>query len=243
MIDIFKQLRDIPEAPGVYLLKDKDGEVIYVARASNLKEKIRYHLVSKSSNRNKMIAKHMRSVEVEIFDSKIEATRRELALIRQYYPALNGPKKGVKQYRFVKMYHEETFWRARKKKFIEDGDEVILGPFPKSHHIRVVISVAANFYRIADCGKEIVLGDDHKIVKTCIRRQTDQCMRPCEVEVDKQEYQEAVDGFIRFFDGEDDGLITHLKQEMLNLVEKQEFERAGKIRDYLNSIKKIGLDY
>ncbi|MHA2502811.1 MAG: UvrB/UvrC motif-containing protein [Candidatus Kariarchaeaceae archaeon] len=241
MMDIFKQLRDIPETPGVYLIRDKDSKVIYVARANNLKEKIRNHLVSKESNRNKMIAKYMRSVDVEVFDSKIDATRRELELIQEHYPALNGPRKGIKQYRFVKVFHDEDFPRARKKKYIEEDDEVILGPFPKTHHIQVVLSVAANHYRIADCGKEVILGDDHKIVQTCIRRQTRQCMRPCEVEVDADEYRTAMEGFISFFQGDDPELVEHLEAEMGTHVSNQNFEQAAKIRDYLKAIGRLGL--
>jgi len=181
----------------------------------------------------------MADIEYEIITDQLEATNRELDFIQKYHPPLNGRKKGMKQYRFVTLSMIEKFPRARKRKTMDDENLLYLGPFPKNRHIQRVISLAANYYEIADCSLEIILGQSNRVVETCIRRQTKQCMRPCEIEVDSDKYAEAVAGFIRFFREEDDQLIKDLQADMTDAAKSQEFEKASQLRDDLDAIKKV----
>jgi len=231
--------RDLPEEAGVYWISDTDGTIIYISRASNIKERLRRHLYLSKSVKDQMIQQSFAKVEYELITDRFAASKRELELIRKYYPPLNSRHEGLKQYRYIELTMTEKFPRARKKKTFETGKEIMLGPFPKNRHIQRALLIAANYFGIATCGKEVVLGDDHQIVKTCIRRRTKQCLRPCEVDVDQEEYLQALDRFSDFFKGDSDELTSYLEGQMKEAAAKQEFERAQHLKEDLQAIHKI----
>lgn len=236
---IIKKLRDIPEDPGVYALIDRHGKVIYVARCPNLRRRIMYHMTQKSTKKNIIFQKSVIDLDFYPIKDKYEAATLELELIKKHHPPLNGRRQDEKQYRFVRLTTTEDFPRARVVKLNEPKGQTMIGPYPKSRNVKRTFALAVNYYEIADCGKRIVLGDDSVTVKTCLRRKIKQCLRPCEVPVDQDEYNKRVDKFMKFMRGEDDEFLRHLEEKMKEHVKNQEFELAAKVRDNIQSIKKI----
>ncbi|MBR5562012.1 MAG: excinuclease ABC subunit UvrC [Clostridia bacterium] len=233
-----KKSMSLPLTPGVYLMKNNKGEIIYVGKAKALKNRVSSYFGSQ----NGMWIKVRRMVEnVEDFDyilcdSEFEALILECSLIKQHSPKYNILLKDDKGYHYIKI--TKNGWKnfSAVKQKLDDGAEYI-GPYTNSYGITNAIDTAKKIFLLPQCTK--VFPRDFKKSRPCLNHFIGQCAAPCAGKMTEAEHSEAVDRAIDFIINGSGKAIEDLTAKMLEYSENLEFEKAAKIRDKINAIKKV----
>ena len=233
-----KKAMSLPLTPGVYLMKNKKNEIIYVGKAKALKNRVSSYFGSQ----NGMWIKVRRMVEnVEDFDyilcdSEFEALILECSLIKQHSPKYNILLKDDKGYHYIKI--TSNGWKnihAVKQK-LDDGAEYI-GPYTNSYGISNAIDEAKKIFMLPQCSK--VFPRDYNKSRPCLNHFIGQCAAPCAGKMTAEAHAEAIDQAIDFIVNGSGKLIDNLTEKMLEASENLEFEKAAKLRDKINAIKKV----
>ncbi|MCM8818762.1 MAG: excinuclease ABC subunit UvrC [Candidatus Omnitrophica bacterium] len=229
MEQIKNKLKKLPDSPGVYLMKDKDGNVIYVGKASSLSKRVSSYFTS-SGNNTKLLVLSEKIYDFEVIPvaSEAEALILENQLIKKYQPKYNTNLKDDKSYPLLKITKEDfpsvQIVREKKRK-----DSIYFGPFTNKKLLKETIRFLRKFYPVRNCKKDIYSGK----VKLCIQYHIGRCSGPCENKIGKEEYHKLVEGIIAFFEGKYKEFEKKLKKWMAEEVEKLNFEEADKIKKRL----------
>ncbi len=239
LISIEKQIRVLPKKPGVYVIYDKNNEIIYVGKAKNLANRVRSHFApSTDFSKSRVIREKGFHIEVHEVSSEYEALLLEYNMIQEHQPRLNEKWKDGKTYPYLEVTTGEKFPRFQFTRERNTKDSIYLGPFSDVTSVKHSLRYVLRLFPIADCKKEIHLDDALHWAKTCIRRRTRQCMRPCEIEVNVNDYRENVNQVIRFIEGKLPEVKVELTKKMDASSENLKFEEAAKYRDLIKSIKR-----
>ncbi len=236
---IEQQLKSMPHSPGVYLIKDKYGEIIYVGKAKDLHKRLRSHFTPSNDFSKSQFIRQM-GVEIEIIEvnNEAEAFLLEYNLIQEHQPRLNTHWKDGKSYPILEITAGETFPRVRMTRDEKRKDSLYLGPFPNVKSLKKSLKFGLRMFPVADCAQEIHLGDAETWAKTCMRRRTKTCMRPCEVEVDPEHYREELKNLVDFLEGRIPAIIQKVEMKMKQAAAELEFEKAAEFRDILAGLKR-----
>ena len=235
MIEI--NLEDIPKSPGVYLFKNKRGEVLYVGKAKDLRNRLSYY--TKSSFLSPKI-NHLLSLaeKVEYFLTKNEkeALLLEANLIKKFRPKYNVLLKDDKNYPLLRIPIKEKYPSLQIVRKRKKGDQALyFGPFTSAKGLREILKLLSKTFPLRKCS----LAEMKRRKTPCIYYQIKKCLAPCVNPIPEEEYKKLVDGVIEFFQGKGKGLIEKLKEEMHRLSENLEFERAAFLRDRIEDLKNI----
>ena len=235
-----EELELVPEKTGVYLFHDEHGKIIYIGKSKNLRKRLQTHFQPTTrSAKSKAIQTLVKKIRIIETTTEAEALLLEYNLIQKHKPRLNVQYKDQKSYPYVKITISEKYPRVLIVREEKEEGSLYLGPFPNVKKLRQSLKFILRLFPIADCNKEIHLGDYKKWAKTCIRRQIKTCYAPCQYDVPVGEYNKAVTQVIQFFSGKIDVLIRDLEKEMWDLSEKLEFEKAAKKRDIINALRSV----
>ncbi len=230
-----EKLKLLPENPGVYIMLDKDGAVIYVGKARVLKNRVRqyFHGSAKPSKVAAMV-EHIADFSYIITPTEIDALALENNLIKKYKPKYNILLKDDKTYPYIKAHTREEFPRfSVTRKIKKDGK--YFGPFMGGVRCRDILDVAAAVYQVRTCNTPI--GEKPK--KPCLAHHLGRCPAPCAHLCSKEEYAERVKKTLSFLDGNYEEAEEILKQKMLRFAENEEFELAMEYREKLNMLSKL----
>ncbi len=233
-----KKAMSLPLTPGVYLMKNKKNEIIYVGKAKALKNRVSSYFGSQ----NNLWIKVRRMVEnVEDFDyimcdSEFEALILECSLIKQHSPKYNILLKDDKGYHYIKI--TSNGWKniTAVKQRLDDGAEYI-GPYTNSYGISNAIDEAKKIFMLPQCSK--VFPRDYKKSRPCLNHFIGQCAAPCAGKMTAEAHAEAIEQAIDFIVNGSGKTIDALTAKMLEASENLEFEKAAKLRDKINAIKKV----
>jgi len=230
-------LEDIPKSPGVYLFKNKRGEVLYVGKAKDLRNRLSYY--TKSSFLSPKI-NHLLSLaeKVEYFLTKNEkeALLLEANLIKKFRPKYNVLLKDDKNYPLLRIPIKEKYPSLQIVRKRKKGDQALyFGPFTSAKGLREILKLLSKTFPLRKCS----LAEMKRRKTPCIYYQIKKCLAPCVNPIPEEEYKKLVDGVIEFFQGKGKGLIEKLKEEMHRLSENLEFERAAFLRDRIEDLKNI----
>ena len=234
-----ERLSTIPEEPGVYLMKDKTGKIIYVGKAKILKNRVRQYFQSPERHAPKVRAMvaNISDFEYILTDSELEALILECNLIKKYRPYYNILLKDDKSYPYIKVTIQDDYPKIfLSRRMVKDGAKYF-GPYTSGAAVREAIDMVSKLYRIPSC--QIRLPRDMGKKRACLNAHIGQCIAPCENQISKQEYKKIISDACRFLDGEHDHLLEMLEKEMYAASEEMEFEKAAILRDKLESIRKI----
>ncbi|APQ97386.1 excinuclease ABC subunit UvrC [Clostridium botulinum] len=240
MFDLEYQLKNLPDKPGVYLMKNNLGEIIYVGKAKILKNRVRQYFQKsqKHSEKVKAMVKNIEEFEYIITDSEIEALILECNLIKKYRPKYNILLKDDKHYPFIKVTLAEDFPRViSTRKVTKDGSKYF-GPYVDGSSVKDIIELIKKTFPIRTCKKNIVEGA--KAIRPCLNYQIGLCKAPCAQYIKKSEYRETIDDVIKLLSGKHLDIIENFKLNMEKAAENLEFEKAAMLRDKINIIEKIG---
>ncbi len=233
-----KMLKSLPVDSGVYIMKNKDGKVIYVGKAKILKNRVRQYFQNTQKHSPKvsaMVAK-VDTFEYILTDSELEALVLECNLIKKYRPYYNILLKDDKNYPYIKVTNEEYPRLKLVRKMERDGAKYF-GPYTSAQNVREAIDFASKIFKIPSC--DIKLPKDLGKKRACINAQIGKCCAPCENIISKEEYDKKISDACDFLDGNTGKLISSLENEMKQAAKKTEFERAATIRDKINAVRQM----
>lgn len=239
MFDFQHQLKILPDKPGVYIMKNSLGEVIYVGKAKILKNRVRQYFQNSKNHSEKVRAmvKNIAEFEYIVTDSEMEALILECNLIKKYSPRYNIALKDDKFYPFIKITTNEDFPRVYvTRNFAKDGNKYF-GPYTNGTAVYEVMGLIKKLFPLRTCKKAIVEGGEP--TRACLNYHINLCKAPCAGYISKAEYWEMIDEIISILNGTDTSIIKKLKVEMEKTAEELEFEKAAKIRDRILAIELI----
>ena len=230
-------LKTLPVLPGVYLMKDASGDVIYVGKAKSLDKRVRQYFQSQRnlSPRTVTLVKHIDDIEYIVTDSEVDALVLEANLIKKYKPRYNVRLKDDKRYPYVKVTINSEFPRIfLTRRRLMDG-AIYFGPYTNAKAIRTSLDIISHIFMLRQCKKKIEPGK----TRPCLNYHIKRCMAPCKEGLDKEEYRRRVMEAVRLLKGETSGLLKELDKKMRAFAEKQDYESAAIIRDQIESVKSI----
>jgi len=233
-----KKAMSLPLLPGVYIMKNADGEIIYIGKAKALKNRVSQYFGSQ----NRHPVKVRKMVEnVDRFDyivtgSEFEALVLECSLIKQHSPKYNILLKDDKGYSYIRISDGEYRKISAVFNKKDDGSEYI-GPYLSSYSVRQSVDAANKIFKLPQCNK--VFPRDFGKSRPCLNYYISQCCGLCTGKIKKSDYDEAVDGAIAFLKGDSRDIIADLRVKMEKAAEVLDFEQAAKLRDRINSIERI----
>lgn len=233
-----KKAMSLPLLPGVYIMKNADGEIIYIGKAKALKNRVSQYFGSQ----NRHPVKVRKMVEnVDRFDyivtgSEFEALVLECSLIKQHSPKYNILLKDDKGYSYIRISEGEYRKISAVFNKKDDGSEYI-GPYLSSYSVRQSVDAANKIFKLPQCNK--VFPRDFGKSGPCLNYYISQCCGLCTGKIKKSDYDEAVDGAIAFLKGDSRDIIADLRVKMEKAAEELDFEQAAKLRDRINSIERI----
>lgn len=239
MFDLQDALKKLPDNPGVYIMKDSKGEIIYIGKAVSLKNRVRQYFQNSKNHSPKVRAmvSHISEFEYIITDSELEALILECNLIKKNKPRYNILLKDDKHYPYIKVTINEEYPRVMvTRKHVKDGAKYF-GPYTDVSAVRETIGIIKKLFKIRDCKKTVAYGKT--IDRPCLNYHINRCLAPCQGNVDKEVYMEIIKNIMLFLSGKHEELVKELKERMTKASERLDFERAAEIRDEILSIEKI----
>ena len=232
-----QRLRATPESPGVYLMKDPRGTVLYVGKASVLRNRLKQYFGSTTNLPNKIrrMLGHLHDFEYIVTDSAAEALILENTLIKRYKPRYNARLKDDKTYPYLKIDLSEEFPRVYiTRKVLKDGARYF-GPFATAGNVRKTMDLVKRLFPYRSCTKNIT-GKD---ARPCLVYYINRCVAPCTGAASKEDYAKVIGQVVMFMDGETSTVTDDLKTNMEQASEDLEFERAAVLRDRIKAVEKV----
>lgn len=239
MFDFKAQLKILPDKPGVYLMKNSLGEIIYVGKAKVLKNRVRQYFQNSKNHSEKVKAmvKNIAEFEYIVTDSEMEALILECNLIKKHSPKYNISLKDDKFYPFIKITTNEDFPRVFiTRNFAKDGNKYF-GPYPNAGAVHETIKLIRKIFPLRTCKKLIFENGKH--TRPCLNYHIKKCNAPCEGHISKDEYKRMIDEIVDVLSGRDRSLINKLKNDMQEASMNLEFEKAASFRDKILAIESI----
>ncbi len=236
-LELEEKLALLPEAPGVYLHKNKQGKVIYVGKAKTLTHRVRsyFHSGGDKDEKTKILVKQIRDFDYIVTDSDADALVLENQLIKEYRPLYNIRLKDDKAYPYLRISLQEPFPRISVVRRITSDGARYFGPYTNVHAMRNTLNFAAGAFQVRTCHLDL---PEQTVSRPCLDYQIGRCNAPCVDYESAQEYRKKVDRLIRFLDGGNSEIIDELNEEMLSHSARLQFEMAGKIRDLMEQLEK-----
>ena len=232
-----QRLRVTPESPGVYLMKDARGNVLYVGKASVLRNRLRTYFGASSNLPNKIrrMLEQLDDFETIVTDSESEALILENTLIKRYRPRYNARLKDDKTYPLLKIDLKEEFPRVYiTRRVLKDGARYF-GPFATAGTVRKTMDLIKKLFPYRSCTKQITGKDP----RPCLEYYINRCVAPCTGFASKEEYGRVIQQVILFMEGDTEAVTHDLKQNMERSADNLEFERAAVLRDRIRSVEKV----
>ena len=231
---IEKALAVLPNKPGVYLMHDQNGRVIYVGKAKNLNNRV--HSYFRSSGRQSVkvatLVSHVEDIETIMTDSEIEALILECNLIKKYKPRYNIMLRDDKTYPYLKITLQEEFPRMYiTRRVVKDGGKYY-GPYPDVGALRATMKLLRGLFPVRNCR-------NMNQERPCLQYHINRCLAPCAGKISSEEYGELIKSICLVLDGKTQELRKNLKQSMQDAAESYEFEQAARYRDQLQAVNRL----
>lgn len=232
-----ERLTCLPVKPGVYLMKDLSGKVIYIGKALVLRNRVRSYF-QKKANLPPKIQRMVSSIddfEFIVTESELEALLLESNLIKQYQPRFNARLKDGKTYPFIKIDTAESFPQVYITRKVNDDGSRYFGPYANAGSIRKTLGLLKKLFPYRSCTKHITGKDE----RPCLDYHINRCVGPCTGAVDAEGYNEVIKQVILFMEGKTDIVTKKIRRTMFEASEQLDYERAAILRDQLTAIEQI----
>jgi excinuclease ABC subunit C len=231
---IERKLADLPSTPGVYLMKDAAGQILYVGKAASLRSRVRSYFQSPDglAPRTQALVAEIADLEVIRTATEPEAFLLEDALIKRHQPRFNVRLRDDKRYPYLRIT-DEPFPRALLVRRRQADGGRYFGPFTNVKAMRATLKLAQKLFPIRTCTLDLPLKTPRR---PCLNFDIGRCLGPCAGTVSEAEYAAAVDGAARFLEGRVAGLAKELRASMEDAAARQEYERAAGLRDRLGAL-------
>jgi excinuclease ABC subunit C len=237
LMDIKAKLENLPTKPGVYLMKDKSGRIIYVGKAKSLRNRVRayFHDTLPYHPRTSALVSKISDLDVLATDSEMEALILESNLIKEYKPRYNVNLKDDKRYPYLKVTFE-AFPRVLVVRRVKKDRAKYFGPYTNVKAMRQTLGILRRIFPLRSCN--VALPSQRKI-KLCLDFYIKRCMGPCEGKISEKEYREIIDNVCLFLSSRNEALLSHLKERMEHYAQRENFEMAAQIRDQIKALDSV----
>ena len=234
---VLSQVRTLPTSPGVYLMRDASGEVIYVGKAKQLRTRVRSYFGSSRSLEPRMrtLAEQVLTIDHVVTRSEAEALLLEATLIKRHQPPYNVRLKDDKRYPYLKVDVGSPWPRVTITRRVENDGARYFGPYASAGSVRRTLDVVKKLFPWRSCTKTITGSDPRPCLDYYIKR----CVAPCTGYCSADEYHEVIRQTVLFLEGRSSEVVARLREEMAEAAEGLQFERAARVRDQIESIERV----
>ena len=232
-----QRLEATPERPGVYLMKDARGTVLYVGKANVLRNRLRTYFGSPSAqpNKTRRMMGHVHDFEYIVTDTEAEALILENTLIKRYKPRYNARLKDDKTYPYLKIDLNEDFPRVYITRRVAKDGARYFGPFATANTVRKSMDLVKRLFPYRSCTKTITGADP----RPCLEYYINRCVAPCTGYASREDYAQVIDQVIMFMEGDTEAVTRDLEENMNQAAESLEFERAAVLRDRIKAVERV----
>ena len=226
--------RAFPQTPGVYLMKDAAGRVIYVGKAKNLRARAgSYFLKAAAEDRRTAdLVREIRDIDYLDAESEVDALLMESRLVKDVQPRFNSDLKDDKTFPYLQITTHEDFPRVEFTRTPRQKGVKLYGPFTSAGSLRGAIVVLQRIFKFRTCTLDIDADDEQwRWFRPCLLASIGQCTAPCNLRISREEYRKDINRLRTFLDGGKKQLLVEMRKEMLESSTKLEFERAARLRD------------
>ena len=220
---------NLPNKPGVYIMRDSSDTIIYIGKAKSLIKRVKSYFREKLDRpKTQILMSHFDSLEYIVTNSEKEALILEATLIKKHRPRYNVQLKDDKRYPYVKITNEDFPRLVITRNITKNG--IFYGPFTDAGSVKQTVKFLKSLFKIRTC---------RNMNGPCLNAQIDLCNAPCDGGISKEEYSQIINKIDLFFQGKYSVIVKNLKKEMMEAAENEEFEKAAVIRDQIASIEEI----
>ena len=234
---INQRLNALPAKPGVYLMKDDYGHVIYVGKAINLRSRVRsyFHAPNDQAPKVRSLVEHIADLEFIVTGSELEALILECNLIKKHRPQYNVRLKDDKHYPYLKITLQENFPHILIVRRMQDDGARYFGPYTSSKAVRQTLEMLRKLFPYLTCKREIT-GKDKR---PCLYYHIGRCVGPCIGAISREEYRALIQQVVLFLEGKQERIVSDLQHKMGQAAESLQFERAGALRDQIQALEQV----
>lgn len=231
------KIQKLPESPGCYLMK-QNGQIIYVGKAVNLKNRVKSYFQQSRGHTVKVAAmvEKIDDFDIMLCQSNLEALILECNLIKLHKPYYNILLKDDKHYPYVRIDLNEPFPRMRLARRMEKDGAKYFGPYIGATAVKQVMDAVCDIFPLRTCNLDLPLKTPRR---PCVNYEIGRCLAPCANKCTEKEYRDLIDGVIRFLNGKYQDVVDGLEKDMLNAAKALQFEKAASLRDKIKDVRDL----
>ena len=237
-----EKVRSFPQTPGVYLMKDAAGRVIYVGKAKNLRARAGSYFLKAAADdrRTADLVREIRDIDYLEAESEVDALLLESRLVKDVQPRFNSDLKDDKTFPYLQITTHEDFPRVEFTRTPRQKGVKLYGPFTSAGSLRGAIVVLQRIFKFRTCTLDIDAGDEQwRWFRPCLLASIDQCTAPCNLRISREDYRRDINRLKTFLDGGKKQLLAEMRADMLAASGRLEFERAARLRDEIRLLETL----
>lgn len=237
-----EKVRSFPQSPGVYLMKDEAGRVIYVGKAKNLRSRASSYFLKAAAEdpRTATLVREIRDIEYLEAETEIDALLIEARLIKDIQPRFNKDLRDSKTFPYLEITTREPFPRVAFTRQPKARGTRLYGPFTNPRALRGAIQVLQRIFKFRTCTLDIDEADPRwRWFRPCLLASINQCTAPCNLRITREEYRKDIRRLIRFLNGKGKAVLNELREEMAAAAKALRFEDAARLRDEIRMLETL----
>ncbi|MGD0462778.1 MAG: excinuclease ABC subunit UvrC [Tepidisphaeraceae bacterium] len=238
-----EKAKALPKSPGVYLMKDDKGRVIYIGKSASLRERVAsyFHAATRFEHKKAGLIDQIVDFEVIQTDSEVEALLAENRLIKDIQPRYNARLLDDKTFPYLMVTTGDEFPGVFVTRQPRTQGVKLYGPFTSVHSLKEAVTLLQRAFKFRTCHLEISESDDtRRFFRPCLLYPIKQCTAPCAAKISKETYRSDIARLLRFLDGEKKSVLHTMEKEMLEASNDQNFELAARLRDEIKALTALG---
>jgi excinuclease ABC subunit C len=239
-----EKVKQFPTTPGVYLMKDALGRVLYVGKAKNLRNRAGHYFTRAAAEdpRTADLVKLIADIDFVPADSEVDALLMEARLVKDIQPRFNVELKDDKSFPYLQIRIREDFPRVEFTRTPRRRGVKLYGPFTSAKSLRYAMRVLQRLFKFRTCSLDIAEDDQRwRWFRPCLLHSINQCTAPCNFRVSKEDYRKQIRSLRMVMEGKKERLIREMEKEMEEASAALLFEKAARLRDDINALKQLGL--
>jgi excinuclease ABC subunit C len=234
---LLELVRQLPASPGVYLMRDARGTILYVGKAASLRHRVSSYFSAsqKLATKTERMIAQVADVDFFITGSEQEALILELNLIKQHRPYYNVRLKDDKNFPYLKINFNEDWPRVQVTRRLEDDGGRYFGPFASARSVRQALKVIKEIFPFRSCTKSLTSPPP----RPCLEYDIHKCSGPCIGAITKEEYAEIINQLVLFLEGKQEAVVRQLKNKMGQAIAALDYEKAAGLRDQIQAIREV----
>jgi len=237
-----EKVRSFPHNPGVYLMKDRSGRVIYVGKAKDLRNRAGSYFLKAAAEdpRTARLVQEIRDIDYLETESEVDALLVEARLVKDIQPKFNQDLKDDKTFPYLEIHTDEDFPRVEATREPSPRGTKLYGPFASAAGLRGAIQVLQTIFKFRTCSLDIHEEDPRwRWFRPCLLAAIGQCTAPCNLRITKEEYRKDIRRLQQFLEGKKHSLLEEMRGEMLEAAEHRRYEEAARLRDEIHLLETL----